>query len=62
MQVVLRDTFIPYMHVDLRLFLSIFVSKQVMINRIVDSRKMLIKMGMINTFKGEFKYVIKKKG
>jgi len=41
MHVVLRDTFIPYMHVDLRLFLNILVFKQVMENEIVDSSKRL---------------------
>ena len=36
-----RGTFIPYVHVDLRLFLGILVFEQVMINGIVNSSKML---------------------
>ena len=36
-----RGTFIPYMHVDFRLFLHIRVFKKVMINGIIDSSKML---------------------
>ena len=38
-----KGTFIPYMHVDFRLFLNILVFKQVVINKIVDSSKMLWK-------------------
>ena len=41
-----RGTFIPYMHVNLKLFLNILIFKQVMINRIVESARMLWKMGM----------------
>jgi len=46
MHVVLWGTSSAYMHVDLRLFLNLLVFKQVMINGIVDSNKMLKKMGM----------------
>ena len=36
-------TFIPYMHVNFRIFLNILVFKQVMINGIVDSSKNALK-------------------
>jgi len=42
-----RDTFIPYMHVELRIFLNIHVFKQVMMNEIVGSSKNALKMGKI---------------
>jgi len=41
MHVALRGTFIPHMHMDLRPFANILVFKQVMINGIIDSSKML---------------------
>jgi len=47
MHVIIRVTFIPYMHVNLRLFLNILVFKQVMGNGIVDSSKFALKMRMI---------------
>jgi len=43
----LRDTFIPYMHVDLRMFLNKNVFKQVIMNEIVDSSKEALKIEMI---------------
>jgi len=46
MHVVIRDTFIPYMHIDLRLFSNVFVFKQVMRNAIIDSSKIALKMEM----------------
>jgi len=45
MHVVLRDAFIPYMHVDL--FLNKKVFKQIMMNEILDSSKKALKMEMI---------------
>jgi len=58
----LRDTFIPYMHVDLRLFLNKSVLKQVMMNEIVElSKKALIKGGDFTYLKHDFKYVIERK-
>jgi len=38
-----RDTFIPYMHVDLRLFLNILIFKQVMMNEFMKQAKRLEK-------------------
>jgi len=54
MQVVLRDTFIPYMHVDLRLFLNILVLKQVMMNKFMKQPKGLEKGDDFTYLKGEF--------
>jgi len=39
----IRDTFIPYMHVDLRLFLNILFFKQVMMNQFMKQAKGLEK-------------------
>jgi len=55
MHVVLRDTFVPSMHMDLGLFLNILVFKQIRINGIADSSKeALNKKKIFNVFKGEF--------
>jgi len=55
MHVVLRDTFVPSMHMDLGLFLNILVFKQIWINGIADSSKeALNKKKIFNVFKGEF--------
>jgi len=61
MHVVLRDTFIPYMHVDLRLFLNILVSKQVMMNEFMKQAKGLEKGSDFTYLKCDFKYVIERR-
>jgi len=45
---------------DFEIVLNILVFKQVMRNGIVDSSKLLWKMGWFHVFEGEFKYVIEK--
>jgi len=61
--VVIRVTFIPCMHVNLRLFLNILIFKTS--HEKGDcwfKQRLLWKWGWFNTFKGEFKYVIEKEG
>ena len=60
MHVYLRNTFIPYMHVDLRLFLNKNVFKQVIMNVIVESSKKALKNGD-NIFKMLFQICDRKK-
>jgi len=62
MHVYLRNTFIPYMHVDLRLFLNKNVFKQVIMNVIVESSKKALKNGdNLKYLKCDFKYVIERR-
>ena len=50
MHVVLRGTFVPHRHMDLRLFSNILVFEQVMRNEIVDSSMIALRMEMILTY------------
>ena len=57
----LRDTFIPYMYVDLRLFLNGNVFKQVMMNEFIKQANGLEKGGYFMYLKCDFRYVIERK-
>ena len=57
MHVNLIDTLIPYMHVDLKLFLNKNVFKQVMMNEFMKQAKKLWKGGDFTYLKRDLKYV-----
>jgi len=50
----LRGTFIPYMQLDLRLFLKILIFKQIMMNEFMKQAKGLEKGNDFTYLKGKF--------